>query len=97
MKSIEDDIIEFLQYWNEEKLSNFYKSIMLLIELFDSEEEIDWIEESVGKENERNVRAIRLTYLISKFADFHAPELCRTNIKFKNLWKKIEKQGKEND
>lgn len=69
----------------------FFRDIVPLIELYQYDENGDWVAEAVGEENERNVRLIRTVYLISRIADFHSATLCRMKIQFKDLWRKMEK------
>lgn len=92
-KALEDEIYEFLHEWDCDRLVNFLRDIIPLFELYDVEEEDDWVKNKVGEDNERNVRLIRTVYLISRIAEFHAGKLCGINAKFKNLWKRMEKQG----
>lgn len=94
-KTIEEEIINFLEIWDCKQQIAFLRDIIPLFELFDVEDENDWVKNIVGEENERNVRLVRMIYLVSKIAEFHAGRLCRVNTNFKNLWKKIEKQGME--
>lgn len=67
------------------------RDIIPLFELYDVEDEDDWVENAVGKENERNVRLVRTVYLVSRIAEFHAGKLCNLKIKFPNLHNKMEK------
>ena len=95
-RNLEEEIVEFLEVWDCKQQIAFLRDIIPLFELFDVEDENDWVENIVGKENERNVRLIRMVYLVSRIAEFHAGRLCRVNMNFKDLWKKLEKQGMEN-
>ncbi len=92
-KSIEDEINAFLEKWDCKKLCDFLRDIIPLFELYDVEDEDDWVKEAVGEENERNVRLIRTVYLVSRIAAFHAGTLCCINVEFKDLWKRLEKEG----
>lgn len=94
-KSLEEEINEFLNDWDFRSLTNFLRDIIPLFELYDVEDEDDWVEKAVGgdAENVRTVRLIRTVYLVSRIAEFHAGKLCSINIKYKNIWKKMEKQG----
>lgn len=95
-KDIEQEINEFLDKWGCKEMISFLRDIIPLFELYDVEDEDDWVKEAVGEENERNVRLIRTVYLMSRIAEFHAGRLCMINVTFKNLWKKMEKHGLEN-
>ena len=92
-KTLEQEINAFLEIWDCKKLCAFLRDIIPLFELYDVEDEDDWVKDAVGAEDERNVRLIRTVYLLSRIAQFHAGPLCRTNIEFKNLWERMEKQG----
>lgn len=92
MKTIEEEIDQFLQEWDCDQQMDFLRDIIPLFELYDVEDEDDWVRDAVGAENERNVRLIRTVYLVSKIAEMHSRKLCWINVKFKNLWKRMEKQ-----
>ncbi len=94
-KTLEEEINSFLETWDCKQLTNFLRDIIPLFELYDVEDEDDWLEEAVGgdEENVRTVRLIRTVYLVSRIAEFHAGKLCTINVNFRNLWKKMEKQG----
>lgn len=95
---LESEINRFLDLWDVEQNTNFLKQIVHLFELYDVDSEDDWVEKQVGggEENVRTIRMIRTVYLISKIAEFYAGKLLRVNLEFKDLWKKMEKQGIEN-
>ncbi len=92
-KTLEEEINEFLEIWGCREMTTFLRDIIPLFELYDVEEEADWVKDAVGEEDERNVRLIRTVYLVSKIAEFHAGRLCSINVRFKNLWKRMEKHG----
>jgi hypothetical protein len=92
-KTIEQEINDFLESWDCQQQIAFLRDVIPLFELYDVEDEDDWVEKEVGgdEENVRNVRLIRTVYLVSRIAEFHAGKLCGMNIHFKNLWKRMEK------
>lgn len=92
-KTIEDQINEFLEIWDFKQMSSFLQDIIPLFELYDVDEENDWVKDSVGEENTQNVRLIRTVYLVSRIAEFHAGKLCNIKIEHKDLWKRLEKEG----
>jgi len=92
-KTIEDEIIDFLHLWDSDCMSNFLRDIIPLIELYDADEENDWVRDAVGEENERNVRIIRTVYLLSRIAENHSGKICRIKLEFKKLWERLEKEG----
>ncbi len=94
-QSLEEEINHFLDRWDYKEQIQFLQDIVPLVELYNVDEDDDWVEKAVGGdiENVRNVRLIRTVYLMSKLAEFHAGKLCMINIEFKNLWKRIEKNG----
>ena len=53
-------------------MCKFIEDVFPLLELYDEDEDDDWVKKEVGEENTRNVRIIRTVYLISKFAERHA-------------------------
>lgn len=90
-RSLEEEINVFLEEWDSEQMVSFLRETIALFELFDIEDEDDWVKEVVGEENSREVRMIRAVYLISRIAEFHSAKLCKLNIHFKGLWRKMEK------
>ena len=95
-KNLEQQINEALEYWDCKKLIAFLRDIIPLFELYDVEDEDDWVKDAVGAEDERNVRLIRTVYLISRIAEFHAGPLVSFKCNFPKIWEKMEKQGLEN-
>ncbi len=94
-KTMEQEINDFLESWDFRQQVAFLRDIIPLFELYDVEDEDDWVEKKVGgdEENVRTVRLIRTVYLVSRIAEFHAGKLCSINVNFKNLWKRMEKEG----
>lgn len=89
-KPIEQEINEALNAWDCKKLCALLRDIIPLFELYDVEDEDDWVKKEVGEENERNVRLIRTVYLISKLAEFQAGPLVSFRVQFPNLYKRME-------
>lgn len=90
-KTIEQEINEFLELWDCDQLTSFLTEITPLLELYDVDENKDWVKDEVGEENERNVRLIRTVYLISRISEFHAGRLATIKSRFSNLYKRLEK------
>lgn len=95
-KSLEQEINDFLDKWDCKQMIAFLRDIIPLFELYDVEDEDDWVKDAVGAENERNVRLIRTVYLVSKIAEFHAGKLCTMKMEFKDIYRRMEKAGLEN-
>lgn len=96
-KDIETEINEFLNYFNCERLIKFLKDIIPLFELYDVEDEDDWVKDAVGEEDTQNVRLIRTVYLMSRIAENHSGALATVRSKFPDMWRKIEKKGVSGD
>jgi len=94
-KTIEQEINEFLEKWDANQMCDFLRDIIPLFELYDVEDENDWVKEAVGELNERNVRLIRTVYLVSRIAEFHAGILASIKMNFKDLYRRMEKHGME--
>ena len=96
-RTIEDEINSFLETWDCKQQIAFLRDIIPLFELYDVEDEDDWVKDKVGgdDENVRNVRLIRTVYLVSRICAFHAGKMVAINCAFKDLWKKMEKHGAE--
>ena len=98
-KTLEEDINDFLDIWDEAQLANFLRYILPLIKLYNVDDDNDWVKDIVGgdEENVRTIRLIRTVYLMSKLCDAYSEIFCRTNAAFRRLWEKIEKQGLGHD
>ncbi len=94
-RSLEEEINDFWETWGGRELIQLLRDVIPLFQLYDVQDERDWVEEEVGKENEREVRLLRTIYLVSKLSDRHAGKLCLLNTKFKGLWIKMEQKTKE--
>lgn len=94
-KDVNELINDFLDVWDCKQHMSFLKEIIPLIELYDVDEEADWVKDAVGEEDERNVRLIRTVYLVSRIAEFHAGKLASIKMNFKDLFKKMEKANLE--
>lgn len=90
VRSLEDEINEFLAYWDCEQMQSFIRDIMPLCELYDVEAETDWVKDAVGEDDERNVRLLRTVYLLSRIAENHAGKLAMLRVTYKNLCNRME-------
>lgn len=86
-------INEFLDSWDCKQHMRFLEDMIPILELYDVDEEVDWVRDAVGSENERNVRLIRTVYLVSRIAEFHAGKLASIRSHFRDLYKRMEKEG----
>lgn len=92
-KSIEQEINEFLQEWDYNHISEFFRYIEPLINLYDITEGKDWVAEQVGEDDSTNVRLIRTVYIMSRMCEEFAGKFVCLNVKFKDLWKRLENQN----
>lgn len=91
MKTIEQEINEFYELWPVEKFTLFFQDIAEILELYDVDEDDDWVKNAIEKEEEASiVRLIRTVYLFSRFAENHSATLARIKVHHKNLWKRLE-------
>jgi len=95
-KTVEEEINEFLRVFGQRDLSNLLTDILPLLELYNVDANNDWIRDAVGEEDCQNVRLIRTAYLVSWFCEMHVPKLCSVRAQFKDLWKRLEKEGAAN-
>jgi len=89
-KTFEDQINDCASYIFEDKVVNFLYDIIPLFELYDVEDDSDWVEEAVGEENQVNVRALRTVYLMSKIAEKQAGFLVSIKTQYPRLWLKMK-------
>lgn len=92
-KLLEEEIIDFLNDWGSDQMRQLIVDIFPLIELYDVDEEDDWLKDIVGELETKNIRLLRTVYIISKLAWNHAGRLVQLNVKYKKLWEKMEKQS----
>lgn len=92
-KDIQTEINEFLDLWDYEQISEFFRYIEPLVQLYDISETKDWVADEVGVENTQNVRLIRTVYIISRMSEMFAGRFVNINVQFKGLWKRLEKEG----
>lgn len=88
--TIEQEINEFFKIWGRQTLVRFLEDIMHLYILYNVEQDKDWVQDIVGEDNTQDVRLARTAYLISRIASLHTPALAETNMRHKNLWKRLE-------
>ena len=86
---IESKVLEFFRDWGSHKLTAFLRDIIPLFEVFDVNDDEDWLSTDLTEE-ERNIRLIRTVYLISRIAENHASSLVNVKVKFKDLYRKME-------
>lgn len=91
-RTLEEEINKFLERWDCDHMTAFLRDIIPLFELYDVENEDDWLLDVVGEEDERNVRLIRTVYLVSKIAENHSGILAHIRINHKRLWERLEKK-----
>lgn len=96
-KTIEQQLADMLLDFPADDLTRFLKDIIPLFELYDVEDESDWVEQEVGSEAVNNVRVLRTFYLISRIADFHSGMLVRIKMRHYGLWEKMEKAAKTHE
>lgn len=91
-RSLEEEINDFLEKWDVNVMNNFLRDVIPLIELYDVDENDDWVKDAVGEENERNVRLIRTVYLVSRIAEYYSGIFAALKMDFRNLHWRMEKK-----
>lgn len=91
-KNVNDEINECLNYFGESGLISFMQEILPLVELYNANEENDWVRDEIGEDHFQEVRLIRTVYLISKLAEFQAYRLAYVKCTFPNLYLRMEKE-----
>lgn len=95
--TIEEELSKFSELWTCNRLCDFLRDVISLFELYDIQDEEDWIEKEVGPDDVKNVRMIRMIYLISRIAENHAGILARIKIEHKSLFKRLEKEAQNSN
>lgn len=94
-KTTEDLVNEFLIHWDCKQQVEFLRDIIPLFELYDVDDEEDWLKKEVDEGTEKDIRLIRTVYLVSRICEFHAGKMLSINMRFKDLWKRMQKEGLE--
>lgn len=96
-KNLEEEINLFLYDWGYEQIVAFLQDVIPLFELYNVNEDDDWVQDELGRDENytTTVRIIRTVYLMSKIATNHSGRLCSLNAKYRDLWKKMEKEKKQ--
>lgn len=90
-KDLQQEINEFLELFDIKSLIQLLECSMPLTELYNIEENNDWVEQAVGKDEVSTIRMIRTVYLISKLAETSGGKLATVRARFKDLYKRLEK------
>lgn len=90
-KDLQQEINEFLEVFDVKTLISFLECTIPLTELYDVEENSDWVEDYVGKDQVSTIRMIRTVYLISKLAETSGGKLATVKARFGKLYKRLEK------
>lgn len=94
-KTLEEEINDFLDVWDCKKFTKFLRDLFPIYELYNVEEDFDWVQEAVGGDEEetRVIRLIRTAYLMSKISDQYASTMCVAKGRHGSLYKRMEKEG----
>ncbi len=89
-KTLEQEINDFLDEFGFAQQNLLLQDLYDLFHIYDIDEQGN-LKGVVEADDERNVRLIRIVYLLSRIAEFHAAKLVTCKIKFKDLWRRMEK------
>lgn len=95
-KNVEQEINDFLEIWDCDQINLFFKNIIPLLNLYNVDEDKDWVKDIVGKEDLRNIRLIRTVYLLSIICENHSGKMAQVKIHYKDLYKRLEVIADEN-
>lgn len=93
--SLDEQLNEIMQLFDFESMCDLMKCLAELFKIYNVDDEDDWIEKLVGKDNLQNVVRVRTVYILSKIADTHASKFSTCKIRFGGVWKQLEKIQKE--
>lgn len=93
MKHLEKELVDFLDTWTIQELGKLMGCVKPLFELYDCDEEDDWVLQQVGEENYMNVRLIRTVYLLSRLSEWFGGVFSLTKSRHPKLWERIEKEA----
>ena len=87
---IERELNKFLEVWDYDKISEFFRFIEPLIKLYDISEQEDWVATEVGEDSALNVRLIRTVYIMSRLSHEFAATLVKLNCQFPRFFERLE-------
>lgn len=93
MKSFEDTLAEAFKFVDFSHFKLLIKDLVYIYELYDVDDEDNWLKDAVGEDDEINVRIIRTVYLLSRIAENHGSLLIAFKAKFPKLWERIERNN----
>lgn len=93
--TVNDKARGILQIFGPEKLMEFISDVWELFQLYDVDENDDWLEAAVGDDNVREVRLARTAIILSNIAERHAKSFDKIARRFPHLAKDAEKVAKQ--
>lgn len=89
-KTLEEEINEFLDEFGFAQQNMLLHDLYDLFHIYDIDEKGN-LKGIVEEDDDSTVRLCRIVYLLSRIAEFHAGKLVAIKIKFKDLWRRMEK------
>lgn len=86
-----DEMSKILGIYRCDRFIELIEDIYEIVRLYNVDEVEDWVADTVGWEDVRNVRLARTAYLLSKLADRHHRWLRSVNRAAPGFWKRAEK------
>lgn len=90
--TLEDDINDFLTYWDVNQNTKLCHLLEDYYKLYNVTEDDDWVAKEIGGDEQHisTVRLIRTVYLISQIADGFTDMLQCVRKRYPKLWKRLE-------
>jgi flagellar basal body rod protein FlgB len=84
------EINDFLEKWDAYSFINLIRALEQLVALYDFDsDEDDLFHQVYGKEDGNTIRMIKTVMILSKLCEDYASKMTTTNMKFKNLYKRL--------
>ncbi len=89
-KSTEQEINEFLDIWDCKQINSFFRDVIPLLQLYNVDENHDWLRDIIKAEDLQSVRLARTVYLLSIICENHSGKMSTAMIHHRNLYKRLE-------
>jgi len=94
-KTTAEEISEAFYFFDFNQFKSMIYDFSSIYELYNMDDEDNWLKEECDQEHEINVRIIRTVYILSKISENYTGMLLGFKLKFPKLWEKLEKYKSE--
>lgn len=92
--TVEAQLNEFMDCIGDRGISIFLETAHPIVELFQNDENewmLDVKSQGIDEDDIKKLKIVRAAYLISRFAELNAGKMVELKMKYKDLWRRMEK------